>query len=276
MPLYRPTELQAFLASCGISPKKSLSQNFLVDGNILMKIAALAAVSKDDIVLEIGPGPGALTEHLLEHGCEVVAIEKDTVFANALLRLQNADNKLQVLEADFLEFDILQLAKKRQKKIKIIANIPYSLTTAIIEKIIASYEAVSSATLMVQEEVAQKLCATNGEQIGALTLLLQYHAKTQYGFIVPPKCFYPPPAVHSAVFRFDIGKASKVPNEELFFTAIRTAFQQRRKTIKASLKKLFDSVKIEQALQSISKSPMARPQELSIREWIQLFYACTC
>ena len=138
MPLYRPSELRQFLATLGVSPRKSLSQNFLIDGNILRKITDLANVKAGDRVIEIGPGPGALTEHLLQLGCFVTAIEKDRLFAQSLLRLAPDNSHLTVLSDDVMKVDFSSVANGLSPllllyKIKVTANIPYHLTTPIIK-----------------------------------------------------------------------------------------------------------------------------------------------
>lgn len=267
MPLYRPSELAAFLNSLGVRPKRALSQNFLVDGNVLKKICQLAEVTAGDTVIEIGPGPGVLTERLLELGCKVIAIEKDTTFARALRRL----GQLEVVEGDALDVDFAKLA---EKPVKIIANIPYNITSALLERIVKA-RSFSSATLMVQEEVARKMSAKpNTKDFGLLSLFLQFHAEVLFGFSVPPRCFYPSPKVASAVVRLNCKEPQSI-DEEAFFKTIERAFCHRRKTLKASLNDVYPKEKIANALEKMHKDPMTRPEELSLEEWVEFFYSIT-
>ncbi|MBS0633960.1 MAG: ribosomal RNA small subunit methyltransferase A [Verrucomicrobia bacterium] len=255
MSRFRPSELQGYLRSLGVKPAKGLSQNFLIDGNILDKIVALAEVTKDDTVVEIGPGPGALTERLLETGCKVIAVELDSVFANAL----TCHPQLTVHNADALKFDFSALGK-----VKVVANLPYAITTELLQKIIPLDNLVS-ATVMVQDEVARRLCFDcSAKDYVAFTLFLHYYCKPKYGFSVSPSCFYPAPRVTSAVMRLDKEKRFPVADEKQFFALVYEAFSHKRKMIKASLKEY----PIEKALIAIGKAPTSRPEDLSVQEWV--------
>lgn len=261
MKRFRPSELQSYLRSIGAKPMKGLSQNFLIDGNILNKIVALAEVGQDDLVVEIGPGPGALTERLLEAGCQVIAIEKDPIFARALKELNHP--RLTVHHADALDFDY-----KFEKKAKVVANLPYNITTPILQKILPLEGAISSATVMVQDEVAKRLCfPCAAKDYVAFTLFLQYYAVPHYGFMVSPGCFFPAPRVNSAVIRLDLKKGQLQTDEAPFFEMVNSAFSQRRKMIKATVK----GYGIEDALTRIGKCPTSRPEELSLEEWVRLY-----
>ena len=273
MPIYRPTELKEFLRSVGAFPKKGLSQNFLIDGNVLQKIVDLAEISSGDFVFEIGSGPGVLTEELLQRGCTVVAIEMDSVFAEHLGRFSKEN--LYVYCEDVRHFDFDKAYKSfgdPAKKAKVVANIPYHLTSPILEKIITSASCISSAVLMVQEEVARRITAkSNTSDFSPLSMFVQYHSNPKYGFFVPKDCFYPAPRVGSSVIRLDLGKRFPVDDEEQFFTLVRTAFCHRRKMIRSSIKDLYDQTKIENALESIKKSKEARPEMLSCEDWMHFF-----
>ena len=275
MPLYRPSELREFLTTLGIFPKKKLSQNFLIDGNVLKKITSLAELEKGDYVVEIGPGPGVLTEQLLQCGCHVIAIEKDRLFARELQRLEKDATKLAVYEADIMEFPLVEHLEKRLpfgSKAKVVANIPYHLTSPIIEKIVQSSSVIRSATLMVQHEVAKRIVAHAGtSDYSSFSVFLQFYSNVRYGFLVPPKCFYPPPNVDSAVIHFDLEKKFPHIDEEAFFKTVRTGFMQRRKMVRSTLKSLYPSQKIEAALGLLRKNPQVRPEEISLQEWVQFF-----
>ncbi len=275
MALYRPSELQQFLQSLGIHPKKGLSQNFLIDGNIIRKIVATAAAGPGDVVLEIGPGPGALTEALLEAGATVVAVEKDTILAEALKRLQTDDHRLHVMTNDILEVNVSELLQSYLSvgsKAKVIANLPYHVTTPILTRMVPASHLFDSITVMVQKEVAERMSAAPGGAIyGSLTVFLGFYSDCQYAFTVTRNCFMPPPKVDSAVVHLTIKGPREVSNQEKFFEMTRTAFEHRRKMLRASLKELYPSALVTQALNQIGVNPEERPEQLSLDQFIQLF-----
>jgi len=270
MAVYKPTELLEFLKELGISPKKALSQNFLIDGNIIRKIVKSAHLSSDDIVLEIGSGPGSLTESLLETGAKVIAVEKDRILADALNRLKSPGKNLEIHSADILTFPIEKYTSN--KKLKVIANLPYNITTAIIAKLVPRRDLFSSLTLMVQEEVARRFTADpNTPEYGSFTVFLNFFSDPSYAFKVSKNCFYPVPKVESAIVTLTLKEPPKNLDQEQFFKMTRRAFEQRRKMLKVSLKELYDQSLIQDALRSIDLSPLARPQELSLDQFIKLF-----
>ncbi len=265
MALYRPSELKNLLQSLGVAPKRSLSQNFLIDGNILKKIIERANPALASSILEIGPGPGVLTEALLERGCCVIAIEKDHVFAQSLTRLDVTGQKLTVIEKDVLHvcFDELIDAKGM-----VIANIPYHITSEIIEKILVSKKLIS-ATLLVQEEVAKRLIAQPGSrEFDLLSLLAQYFSIPTLAFQVPKHCFYPIPQVTSSVVHLDIHKRWTTKYEAALLEAVTLCFQHRRKMVTTSLKELYEVRRIEEACAGMNLG--VRPDELSCQEWIRI------
>lgn len=272
MPLFRPSELQEYLQKLGSNPKRTLSQNFLIDGNILNKIVQASNAKAGDLVVEIGPGPGALTEKLLEAGCKVLAIEMDAAFAKAL---QGSHESLEVACADVLEYPLREELQKRLPtgaKAKVVANLPYHLTTPIIQKLVELEDLVESCTLMVQEEVARKLVAPKtSRDFVAFTLFLHFFSHPHYCFKVSPNCFYPAPKVHSAVIRLDFERRYPLEDVKAFFTLVNTAFAERRKMLQKTLRAYFEPVQIENALVAIQKSPNARPEELSIQDWVSFF-----
>jgi len=268
MPLYKPSELRAFLNEIGAAPKKSLSQNFLIDGNIIRKIIQLADVKPGDHILEIGPGPGVLTEALLEQGVHLLAVEKDKKFANALYRLQTEDQRLTVIEGDALALDFSSLIKP---KTKLIANLPYHITTPLLTRLLPMTTLFSSITVMVQKEVASRFVASpSTKEYGSITVFLNFYATVVYGFTVEPTCFYPPPRVKSAVVKFNLKKPPSV-NEEAFFSMTRTAFQGRRKMVRSTLKKKYSLEQIDQGLKKVGKELTVRPENLSLDDFLVLF-----
>lgn len=271
MSLYKPSELRAFLQREGVYAKKALSQNFLVDGNILDKILQLAAIQPGDRVVEIGPGPGALTEALLKKGAHVIAIEMDSHFASLLERLQTHDHRLQIIQGDALEQPFGNLFQ--DFSYKVVANLPYHITTPLLVKLLPLYPKIVSLTVMVQKEFAERMVAKPGNQdYSSFTIFTQFYSAPGGHFLVSPTCFYPQPKVHSAVV---LCKLSLPPLDErdhpAFFELVRSCFQKRRKMVKTSLKPLYPQ--IEKALLICGLNPQVRPEELSLRQFIALFAA---
>lgn len=257
----RQSELLPFLQSLGASPKKGLSQNFLIDANVIQKIVALADVQPSDSILEIGPGPGSLTSCLLETGARVVAIEKDRAFAKALHRLQTEDQRLTCYEADALEFPISTLPFN-----KVVANLPYHITTPLLEILLQI--PFESLTLMVQEEFAVRLFAKEGSKdFSSLSLFTQFFSLPKTSFFVSRNCFYPKPNVDSRVIHLEFRTPPNVPQQP-FFKLVRTAFQQRRKMMSSSLKSLLPRELIQESLLDLSLRPDARPEMLSFDNWL--------
>lgn len=273
MPLYRPSELRNFLDSLGISPKKVLSQNFLIDGNIVNKILDSSKVEAGDVVLEIGPGPGVLTEALLDKGATVIAVERDDTLASALNRLSHKPGQLHVFAEDIMTFPIEETLAKlnhTQKKVKVIANLPYHLTSAIIAKLIVMQDLISSLTLMVQEEVARRFTAeANTKNYSSFALFLQFYSNPHYAFLVSSRCFYPAPKVASAVVFLELKEPLQSIDTNSFFHMTRTAFQQRRKMLRSSLKELYPTKDIENALISLGYTAESRPEALSLDTFIK-------
>lgn len=269
MGLYKPSELRAFLDEIGAAPMKFLSQNFLIDGNIVRKIVKFADVKKGDIVLEIGPGPGALTEELLSQGAHVMAVEKDRKFAVALHRLQTPDHRLQVFEDDVLKWDATKYLKSGTK---LIANLPYNITTPILTYFLPHRELFQSLTVMVQKEVGERLVAQPGSKAyGSLSVFVQFYSTPVKGFIVEPTCFYPAPKVQSAVVQFQL-KEPPIPADDRFFEMSRRAFGQRRKMVRSTLKDHYPLERIEEGLNKIGKGLKVRPEELSLADFLVLFH----
>lgn len=269
------SHLKAFLQEHGLEAKKRSSQNFLIDGNIVQKIVQQAAVSAEDLVIEIGPGPGALTEALLSTGCQVWVIEKDQKLASLLRRLCPDEQRFQIFTEDFLSFPLqerLQEHLSNGKRAKVVANLPYHITSPILGKLAPLHAVIESVTVMIQKEVAQRCVAPKGgKDYSSLSLFLQFYSKSRYGFTVEPTCFYPKPSVQSAVVHFALVPPPLVDNEEALFQIIRTAFQQRRKMLRSSLRTFCPSSYIEEALRKQNLDPLSRPEQLSLTEFIALF-----
>jgi 16S rRNA (adenine1518-N6/adenine1519-N6)-dimethyltransferase len=258
-------QLLQFLNAHSARPKKSLSQNFLIDPTIVKKIVELAEVKPNDAVLEIGPGPGALTQELLKAGTKVYAVEMDSLFANELPRFQSQDNRLTVFEGDFLTFDL----KKLPSPIKVVANLPYHITTPILEQIFKQVNFIS-ITVMVQKEVANRMAAKAGSKdFGLLSLIVQFYSEPKGSFLVPPSSFLPEPEVDSKVIHLEARTPPQV-DRVLFFQLLNRAFQQRRKMLSRSLNELIPAKMLQALLGEIGLTPSARPEELSIEKWVCL------
>ena len=262
--------MHQFLTSLGIHPKKGLSQNFLIDGNILRKIVLVSKVQPGDLVLEIGPGPGSLTEMLLEAGAQVIAVEKDEILAKALERLQEKGS-LQIFCQDIMTFDFEKHLKAGQK-VKVIANLPYHLTTPIISLLVTQHNLFSSLTLMVQDEVGRRFVGKpSTSEYSSFTVFLNFYSFPHYSFTVSRHCFYPPPKVDSAVVILELKEPPEVSDTGKFFKMTRTAFEQRRKMLRGSLRDLYSSERVTLSLISIGCNPEARPENLSLEEFLSLF-----
>ncbi|NGX37809.1 MAG: Ribosomal RNA small subunit methyltransferase A [Chlamydiae bacterium] len=262
MPIYRPTELHQL----GVRAKRRLSQNFLIDRNILQKICTTAEIKQNDTVLEIGPGPGALTEALLEKGARVIAVEKDPELAEKLHRFDSKN--LEIICGDALTFPFDDIPAGT----KVVANLPYHITTPLIGRLIVRSPQIHSLTVMVQKEVGLRMCAReNTAMYSSFTVFLKAYSTPTFGFTVKPRSFFPVPSVHSCVVHLRLHPFAFPFSEEAFFQLTRTAFGKRRKMITTSLKSLFSQEKIRTALVAISKKPTARPQELSLAEFGALF-----
>lgn len=275
--LFRPTELHQFLNEEGIRAKKALSQNFLIDGNILQKIISAAKIEKGDLVIEIGPGPGVLTQALLAAGADVCAIEKDSHFAATLSRLQTEDNRLTVIEDDALDFPYESFLRKHLsegRRAKVVANLPYQISTPIISMLAPLHACIESLTVMVQKELAERFVSEKDtSEYSSFTLFLSYYSTPHYCFTVKPTCFFPRPSVHSAIVRLDLKQPPHVSSETDFFKLTRTAFQHRRKMLRASLKELYPPEKVESCLAALGLDHRSRPEQLSLHEFISLFHS---
>ena len=221
--------------------QKRFGQNFLIDTHVLEKIIAASQISKEDFVLEIGPGIGTMTQYLAEYAREVAAVEIDNTLIPILKdTLKDWDN-VTVINDDILKVDIRKLALEKNggKPIKVVANLPYYITTPIIMGLFENQVPIDSITIMVQKEVADRMQVGPGtKDYGALSLAVQYYAKPEIVANVPPNCFMPRPKVGSAVIRLERYEKPpvEVSNEKLMFRIIRASFNQRRKTLVNGLK----------------------------------------
>lgn len=280
MHLGNPTNTIAVLNRYGFSFQKKFGQNFLIDENVVEKIVRDAGVTKDDFVLEIGPGIGTMTQILCENAREVVAVEIDDKLIPILTEdtLSWYDN-VTVIHEDILKLDIVKLANERNggKPIKVVANLPYYITTPIIMGLFESHVPLDSITIMVQKEVADRMQVGPGtKDYGALSLAVQYYAKPQILLNVSASCFMPRPNVDSAVIQLTRYEKPpvEVADEHLMFRLIRASFNQRRKTMTNSVGNSPElSVSKEQmaaALEKCGLSATVRGEALTLEQFAEL------
>ena len=264
--------------------QKKFGQNFLIDTHVLDKIIDASGVKEDDFVLEIGPGIGTMTQYLCERAREVVAVEIDKNLIPILSDTLKNYSNVTVINEDILKLDICKLAEEKNqgKPIKVVANLPYYITTPIIMGLFENEVPVESITVMVQKEVADRMQTGPGNKdYGALSLAVQYYADPYIVANVPPNCFMPRPKVGSAVIRLTCHqeKPVQVQDEKLMFNIIRASFNQRRKTLVNGLKNSqeipFSKEQIEQALGMCGLSLSVRGEALTLAQFAQLANAFT-
>ena len=259
--------------------QKKFGQNFLIDTHVLDKIIRESGVTKDDLVIEIGPGIGTMTQYLCESAREVVAIEIDKNLIPILQDTLSAYDNVTVINEDVLKVDIKKLAEEKNngKPVKVVANLPYYITTPIIMGLFESHVPIDSITIMVQKEVADRMQEGPGsKEYGALSLAVQYYAKPEIVANVPPNCFMPRPNVGSAVIRLICHEKSlvEVEDEKFMFDIIRASFNQRRKTLVNGLSNAgFLPVTKEQVTEALEKmrlSSTIRGEALSLEQFAKL------
>lgn len=257
-----------------VKPKKNLGQNFLRDGNIIEEILRVAEIGKDDRILEIGPGDGALTSHLVSRAGQVSAIELDAELVPRLLeRFRESDN-LSLLEGNILELDMnryLSEAGFEDGKYKVVANIPYYITAPIIRMLLSLSVRPERIVLMVQEEVADRLAALPGKT-SILSVMAQYYADVRKEIFVPKAAFYPVPKVDSAVIRLVPKRVFDREADRKLFRVVRAGFAARRKMLSNNLSSSFHLSKddAEAMLAAVGLGPTVRAQELHVGDWERL------
>ena len=259
--------------------QKKFGQNFLIDTHVLDKIIRAADITKDDFVLEIGPGIGTLTQYLCENAREVVAVEIDKMLLPILEDTLSEYTNVTVLNQDILKVDLNALVQERNggKPIKVVANLPYYITTPIIMELFERHTPLINITVMVQKEVADRMQAAPGSKdYGALSLAVQYYAKPYIAAYVPQNCFMPRPNVGSAVINLTLHKDSmiKVNDDALMFRIIRASFNQRRKTLVNGLNNSpelsFNKEEIAKALEAMGLLNNIRGEALTLEQFAQL------
>lgn len=259
--------------------QKKFGQNFLIDSNILENIVGAAEITKEDFVLEIGPGIGTMTQYLCEAARQVVAVEIDKMLIPILQDTLSEYDNVEVINEDVLKVDIKSLAEEKNcgRPIKVVANLPYYITTPIIMGLFESGVPIESITIMVQKEVADRMQTGPGtKDYGALSLAVQYYANAKVMLNVSAQCFMPRPNVDSAVIKLIRHKTPTVDvqDEKLMFKIIRASFNQRRKTLVNGLKNSselsFSKEQIVEAIANIGKAETIRGETLTLEEFAQL------
>ena len=282
--LYNPTNTQEIIKKYGFAFQKRFGQNFLIDGNVVEKIVREAGVTQEDFVVEVGPGIGTMTQILCENAREVTAVEIDKNLIPILADTLAAYDNVSVLNEDILKVDLNALAEEKNggRPIKVVANLPYYITTPIIMGIFESHVPVESITIMVQKEVAERMQVGPGtKDYGALSLAVQYYADAKIVLKVPASCFMPRPNVDSAVIRLTRHTAPpvQVQDEALMFRLIRAAFNQRRKTLTNALNNSSElqgshydisKERVLAALERMELSPSIRGEALTLAQFAQL------
>ncbi len=256
--------------------QKKFGQNFLIDPHVLDKIIRAAQIEKEDVVLEIGPGIGTMTQCLAESARQVIAVEIDDHLIPILQETLKDYDNVKVIHGDILKVDIHALAREyhQGKPLKVVANLPYYITTPIIMGLFEEHVPVDSITVMVQKEVAQRMEAGPGtKDYGALSLAVQYYAKPYLVANVPPNCFIPRPNVGSAVIRLTCHTKPpiEVEDEKLMFNLIRASFNQRRKTLQNGLNNAaeisYSKEEIAQVIESLGLPPTVRGEALTLEQF---------
>lgn len=277
--LGNPTGTIEVLKKYNFNFQKRFGQNFLIDSNILEKIVSAAEVTKEDCVLEIGPGIGTMTQYLAESAREVIAVEIDKSLIPILADTLSAYDNVTVINEDILKVDIRKLVEEKNqgRPIKVVANLPYYITTPIIMGLFESHVPLKSITIMIQKEVADRMQVGPGtKDYGALSLAVQYYAKPEVVAYVSPECFIPKPNVGSAVIRLDRyeNPPVEVEDEAFMFKVIRAAFNQRRKTLANGLGNAphlpITRAQAAEALEELGFGASVRGEALTLEEFARL------
>jgi 16S rRNA (adenine1518-N6/adenine1519-N6)-dimethyltransferase len=269
------TSIKRELAEYGLFPKKRLGQHFLVDRNILDKVVRTAQVGKEDVVVEVGPGLGEMTLALARLAKRVIAVEIDPKLVEILKKKLADCPNVEVVESDILKVDFKPFFQKEGRPVKVVANLPYQISTPLLFRFIETKEVFSTFTLMLQREVAKRMAASpGGKEYGRLSVLLQMFLDLSVRFFIPPSAFFPHPKVESAVVQMVWKEKPMVDmqDEEWFRKVVKACFGYRRKTLVNALKhsELPLPESIESKMEKIEIDPRRRPETLTIEEFTKL------
>ena len=269
-------ETNFILKKYNIRANKSLGQNFLINQNVVDEIVNSAQISKDDLIIEIGPGLGTLTQELLKKAGKVICIELDERMVKILNDRFSLYENFEIINEDVLKVNLNKIIEKENKTCKIVANLPYYITTPIIMKLLESNLNIESITVMIQKEVAERLIAIPGEKLaGAITYTVYYYCESEKILEVPRESFIPAPEVTSEVIKLNLRKGSPVETNDTqkMFSIIKVAFMQRRKTLLNALTNGNIFKNKQEAIETfneLSIEPNARAEELTIEKFAQL------
>ena len=270
--------IRSLMEDAGITFRKEFGQNFLINPMVPEDIADMCCDREDSLIIEIGPGVGCLTDALAQRYARVVAIEIDKGLIPILAKTMAEHDNVTVLNADVMEVDLAAIVEEYSegRPVSVCANLPYYITTPILMRLLESGVRFSSITVMVQNEVAQRLCSKAGSKdYGAITAVLGYYGESRRLFKVPAGCFLPAPKVDSAVIRIDLYREPKyqAKDEKLFFSLIRAAFEMRRKTLVNALSAKFPQYSkevITSAILAIGHPEAVRGERLSTEDFVKL------
>ena len=263
------TQAMDLLHKYGISPRKSLGQNFVIEPNTIRQVIELSSIKPSDFIIEIGPGIGSLTLSLLEVAGHVTAVEIDSALVEILEdSLEPEDKKFRLIHADVMDLDLNELLIARNETWKLVANLPYNISVPLICDFLERVPEITKMTVMVQREVAERLVAKPGEKaFGLPSLKVQYFAEVKKIADVPSSVFLPKPKVESSLLQIKrLEKHSISTNPELLFELAKQAFNQRRKMLRRSLKDIFELNDFE----SVGIDPTSRAEDITLEEWISL------
>ena len=269
-------ETNCILKKYSIRANKSLGQNFLVNQNVIDEIINGAEITKEDLVIEIGPGLGTLTKELLEKAGKVVCIELDERMVRILNDRFSLYENFEIINEDVLKVDLNKIIEKENKRCKIVANLPYYITTPIIMKLLENKLNIESITVMIQKEVAERLIATPGEKLsGAITYTVYYYCESKKIMEVPPESFIPEPEVTSEVIKLKLRKDSpiEVKEKNKMFSIIKIAFMQRRKTLINALTNgniIKNKQEATEIFNDLEINQNARAEELTLQQFAKL------
>lgn len=265
------TQLRSLLTKLDIKPSRKLGQNFLIDHNTILKICNASDAKAGDLVVEIGPGTGAMTEHLLDRGVDLVAVEYDVRLADYLATTYGNRDNFTLLQADAGRVDFDDLVDAREWRCN--ANLPYSVSTVILAKLLGVKNPPQSMTLLLQKEMADRIASPSGNKTyGALSVRVQAQYRVKTVGTVPPTVFYPPPDVRSAILRLDARADRLDPKAFKRFDAfVKHCFSQRRKKLRNRLQALEADCDTDACMSSLDLSTDIRPEALTVDQFLNLF-----
>ncbi len=274
--LYSPKYVKEILNKYGFKFSKSLGQNFLIDGNIVRRISEIADITDKDYVLEIGPGIGTLTEELAFNAKKVVAVEIDEKLLPILDETLQAHDNVEIIHGDILNMDIIKIIDENMDggPIKVVANLPYYVTTPIIAKLLEEESNIHSIVVMVQKEVGERIVASPGsKQYGSLSVFVNFYTYPEIGMKVPKTVFMPQPKVDSVIIKLKMKEKLPKVDREVFFKVVKSAFGKRRKTILNALSSGelgIEKKTMREVLESLNIPTDIRAENLKIEDFIKI------